>query len=189
MLLSPDQASYHPLSLQEILFSRDARQARQTDWLARHQIPLISFTIVAPGPFKDSRLTRIIFNQGIEALRILTDKSGWEISQQMTLAPCSGPEALIAIGAPAQELKVAVINLEEQHPLGRLWDIDILTPEGGVISRRHFSLSPRRCLVCGKFAIECARLRTHSYHDLHIKIEALLHDANLPFQAWPPHDF
>lgn len=188
MLLSPEQASYHPLSLQEILFSRDARQARQTNWLAQHQVPLISFTIVAPGPIKDSRLTRIIFNHGIAALRTLTDLSGWEISQQMTLAPYSGPEALIAIAAPAQELKLAVINLEERHPLGRLWDIDILTPEGGIISRRHFSLSPRLCLVCGKFAIECARLRTHSHHDLHIKMEALLHEANLPLQAWHNHD-
>lgn len=46
----------------------------------------------------------------------------------------------MSIAAPARDLKLATIELEHSHPLGRLWDIDVLTPEGEILSRRDYSL-------------------------------------------------
>ncbi|EAR9629123.1 2-(5'-triphosphoribosyl)-3'-dephospho CoA synthase, partial [Salmonella enterica] len=85
---------------------------------------------------------------------------------------------LLAIDAPAQALKQATIALEQRYPLGRLWDIDVLTAEGEILSRRHFALPARRCLLCGQGAAECARGKTHALTDLLIHMEALLHDAD-----------
>ena len=178
MHLLPELATRHAVSIPELLVSRDERQARQHVWLARHPIPLVSFTVVAPGPIKDSELTRRLFNHGVTALRTLAAQADWHIREQAALASASGPEGFLAIEAPARDLKLATIELEHQHPLGRLWDIDVLTPEGDILSRRHFSLPARRCLLCEQSAAECARGKTHALSDLLIRMEALLHDAD-----------
>ncbi len=52
MHLLPELASHHAVSIPELLVSRDERQARQHVWLKRHPVPLVSFTVVAPGPIK-----------------------------------------------------------------------------------------------------------------------------------------
>lgn len=178
MHLLPELASHHAVSIPELLVSRDERQARQHVWLKRHPVPLVSFTVVAPGPIKDSEVTRRIFNHGVTALRALAAKQGWQIQEQAALVSASGPEGLLAIDAPAQALKQATIALEQRYPLGRLWDIDVLTAEGEILSRRHFALPARRCLLCGQSAAECARGKTHALTDLLIHMEALLHDAD-----------
>lgn len=49
MHLLPELASHHAVSIPELLVSRDERQARQHAWLKRHPVPLVSFTVVAPG--------------------------------------------------------------------------------------------------------------------------------------------
>ncbi|MEA7571641.1 citrate lyase holo-[acyl-carrier protein] synthase, partial [Salmonella enterica subsp. enterica serovar Virginia] len=51
-------------------------------------------------------------------------------------------------GTPGEVL--ISIALEQRYPLGRLWDIDVLTAEGEILSRRHFALPARRCLLCGQ---------------------------------------
>lgn len=178
MRLLPEHATRHAVSIPELLASRDERQARQQNWLARHPASLVSFTVVVPGPIKDSELTRRIFNHGVTALLALAEKSSWVIREQTSLVSASGPEGLLSIEAPANDLKLATIGLEHSHPLGRLWDIDVLTPEGEILSRRHFALPARRCLLCEQSAAECARGKTHALSDLLIRMEELLHDAD-----------
>ncbi|GHL76853.1 hypothetical protein ECZU34_46010 [Escherichia coli] len=155
MHLLPELASHHAVSIPELLVSRDERQARQHVWLKRHPVPLVSFTVVA-GPIKDSEVTRRIFNHGVTALRALAAKQGWQIQEQAALVSASGPEGMLSIAAPARDLKLATIELEHSHPLGRLWDIDVLTPEGEILSRRDYSLplpvvrAKRSCLRAWK---------------------------------------
>lgn len=178
MHLLPEQATRHAVSIPELLASRDERQARQHAWLKRHPIPLVSFTVVAPGPVKDSALTRRIFNHGVSALHTLANDAGWLIREQVALASASGPEGLLSIETPARDLKLALVELENTHPLGRLWDIDVLTPGGEILSRRHFALPARRCLLCEHSAAECARGKTHTLADLLNHMETLLHAAD-----------
>ena len=163
MHLLPELASHHAVSIPELLVSRDERQARQHVWLKRHPVPLVSFTVVAPGPIKDCEVTRRIFNHGVTALRALAAKQGWQIQEQAALVSASG---------------LATIELEHSHPLGRLWDIDVLTPEGEILSRRDYSLPPRRCLLCEQSAAVCARGKTHQLTDLLNRMEALLNDVD-----------
>lgn len=178
MHLLPEQATHHAVSIPELLVSRDERQARQHYWLKRLPVPLVSFTVVAPGPIKDSELTRRIFNHGVIALLKLAQRADWFIREQAALAPTSGPEGMFSIEASARDIKLATIELEQTHPLGRLWDIDVLTPGGEIISRRHFSLPARRCLLCEHSAAECARGKTHTLSELTNHMEVLLHAAD-----------
>lgn len=159
MHLLPELASHHAVSIPELLVSRDERQARQHVWLKRHPVPLVSFTVVAHGPIKDCEVTRRIFNHGVTALRALAAKQGWQIQEQAALVSASGPEGMLSIAAPARDLKLATIELELSHPPA-VMDIDVLTPEGEILSRRDYSLPPRRCLLCEQSAAVCARGKT-----------------------------
>ncbi|MFK3662829.1 citrate lyase holo-[acyl-carrier protein] synthase [Scandinavium sp. NPDC088450] len=166
------------VSLADLLASRDVRQARQQLWLKKYATPLISFTTLAPGPVKDSSLTRSIFNHGVRTLRDWLEDSGWEIKNQLCLGLPTGAEGLLAVDAQAQALKAAAIELEQHAPLGRLWDIDVFTAQGKLLSRSAFSLPPRRCLLCEQDARICARERKHSLADLLNRMEALLDAAD-----------
>jgi holo-ACP synthase len=171
-------ATHAVITLPQLIASRDARQARQQEWLDHHAITLISFTVVAPGPVKDSELTRRIFNHGLRALRQLAAQSHWEIKKQICLPLPTGAEGLLAIDAPAYQVKRMAMELEQTHPLGRLWDIDVLEPHGKILSRADFDQPPRNCLICQRPAAVCAREQTHSLADLVAHMEAMLHAAN-----------
>lgn len=178
MHLLPELASHHAVSIPELLVSRDERQARQharSSAILFHWSPLPWLRL---GPIKDSEVTRRIFNHGVTALRALAAKQGWQIQEQAALVSASGPEGMLSIAAPARDLKLATIELEHNHPLGRLWDIDVLTPEGDILSRRDYSLPPRRCLLCEQSAAVCARGKTHQLTDLLNRMEALLNDVD-----------
>ena len=92
MHLLPEHATCHAVSIPELLASRDERQARQHAWLTRQHAPLVSFTVVAPGPIKDSELTRRIFNHGVIALLALAKQSSWIVREQTALVSASGPD-------------------------------------------------------------------------------------------------
>lgn len=178
MHLLPELASHHAVSIPELLVSRDERQARQharSSAILFHWSPLPWLRL---GPIKDSEVTRRIFNHGVTALCALAAKQGWQIQEQAALVSASGPEGMLSIAAPARDLKLATIELEHSHPLGRLWDIDVLTPEGEILSRRDYSLPPRRCLLCEQSAAVCARGKTHQLTDLLNRMEALLNDVD-----------
>lgn len=178
MPLYLSSATHAVVTLPTLLASREARQARQQQWLAHYGMTLISLTVVAPGPVKDSVMTRRIFNYALRAIRQRVEQSGWEIKNQRCLSLTTGPEGLLAINAPADAVKQAAIELEQQHVLGRLWDIDVLTPQGNILSRREFAHAARRCLLCEQDAAVCAREQTHPLSALLNQMEVLLHDAD-----------
>jgi holo-ACP synthase / triphosphoribosyl-dephospho-CoA synthase len=53
------------------------------------------------------------------------------------------------------------VDIEENHPLGRLMDIDVINVRHQ-ISRRDLNLSPRRCFLCDEEAHVCVRAQTHA---------------------------
>lgn len=59
---------------------------------------------------------------------------------------------------------------EETHPVGRLFDLDVIDINGQKLSRPSF----RKCIICGCQAQECARTRKHSVNEMQSKIEEML---------------
>jgi holo-ACP synthase / triphosphoribosyl-dephospho-CoA synthase len=83
-----------------------------------------------------------------------------------------GPMFMMAFrsGNPI-EYKKDMIDIENEHPLGRFIDIDVFELKEFSISRMDLDQQPRKCYLCDKDAVLCARDMTHSYHDLmhHVK--------------------
>jgi holo-ACP synthase len=162
------------VGLGEVLANRERRVARQRAALARWQRPIVSLTLVIPGPRKDFPGARFLLQEAVRALEDLLADRGWpEQLASLGFEP-TGPETLHAVAADPLELKRALADLERSHPLGRLWDLDVLCPVRGAISRKDLGLPPRRCLVCDQPAHACARSRAHPLPVLAAAVEHLL---------------
>lgn len=162
------------VSLEALLAAKDSRAARQADWLARYQKPIISLTLVTPGPVKDSISYRNTLAVALQACDQLLWENHWNVLKRQVLWLPTGPEALWCVDHPAPEIKAHCVELEETHPLGRLWDFDVFSPENGQIGRHSLDLSNRRCLLCDEPAHACARSRRHPMEEVILRVEELI---------------
>jgi holo-ACP synthase len=90
-----------------------------------------------------------------------------------TINPITGSEAYVAVYADAGALKELVINIENQHPLGRLFDFDVIGRDGFNISREVLGYAKRKCLICDEYAHACARSKRHTIEELTEKIQGI----------------
>lgn len=158
------------VTLEQVLAARDARAARQQAMRATHNLPLVSLTLVSPGPVKNGLLQRRVMQEALNQLEDCLRAEGWPILEHAVLWLPTGPEALYAVKVDALELKAALVELESRHPLGRLWDLDVIGAQGS-LSRRALGMAPRTCLVCDEAAHACARAQRHSLDSLMAAIE------------------
>ena len=149
-----------PVTLEEMLEARSRRAERQRELLETGGACLISFSLNIAGEIKQFPLARAAFQEGLtEIKKRLPDGKllSYEITQKNT-----GSEAFFLLNTSAREIKEEMAVLEESHPLGRVFDIDVLDSGGLSISRSELGLPPRTCLICGGNAKACARSRAHS---------------------------
>jgi holo-ACP synthase CitX len=160
------------VELPAMLAARERRAASQQAFLEKYHSPLLSFCLNIPGPVKTTPELRLLFDQTCHDIQICLRKLGITIADSQTIHEATGDEYLLAFTGDAAVVKTAMTQLEESRPLGRLFDIDILTAEGQKLSRPV----PRRCLLCDRQAQDCARSRRHSVRELTDRIETLLQE-------------
>lgn len=164
------------VTLREMLDAREARASRQRELLRKYGKPLLCFTMNLAGPVKRGRLSDLAFQAALQSLR--TQLGEALVCQELTEA-AAGLEALLVCAMPAEELKALAMALEERRPAGRLYDLDVLLPEGGRLSRE----APRPCLVCGGPAKACARSRAHGLEAVQAAADALLKEFAVEYLA------
>lgn len=154
--------------LTEILAAREQRVRTQQTLLAQHHLPLVCFTMNIPGPEKDSPLIRRAFREGLSRLEETLDGI---VFRQEAFA-VTGCEAFFVANMPAAQLKAVCQQIEDNHPLGRLFDIDVLDTSGCKLERK----TQRGCMICGKPGRFCAASRAHSADLLQQKVTAIMTD-------------
>ncbi|QYM96438.1 citrate lyase holo-[acyl-carrier protein] synthase [Dickeya ananatis] len=163
------------VSLDSLLAAKERRHARQQQLLALHRSTVVSLTLVTPGAVKDSALYRRAMTEAVAAFNDLCLARGWEVREQQLHWLETGSEAFWAITKDALSVKAAAIALEEQHPLGRLWDFDVFCPKAGSVSRTLLAHEPRRCLLCDEPAHQCSRSQRHTLTAVVGRIDDMLH--------------
>ena len=107
------------VSLQDILSAREARFRRQQSLLSEYRAPLLCFTMNIAGPVKTSPLIERGFHIGLEILDSRFPQEKILFREIRTLR--TGCEAYYVISAPALALKSFCADVEEKHPIGRLF--------------------------------------------------------------------
>ena len=167
------------VTLQEMLAARDRRAEAQRRLLAEQASAVISFTMNIPGPVKNSPTIRRAFDEGLRLLVRSLDAAGITRTSAEILHAVTGNEFLCAAGTSAEAVKAICTRIEEESPLGRLFDMDVIAPDGSKLARKE----ERRCLVCGAAGRGCASRRLHSLAELQGAVRKLLTEGLLAADA------
>ncbi len=164
------------VTLEEVLAFRDEKAGTQARLLEMDPAGcVVSLGMNIPGPVKWNDAVRAAFEAGRLELAGLLAEQGCVLRQERVLLLPGGCAGICLVsGAAALELKRAAVQLEERHPLGRLFDVDVLGPDGLALSRQAVGAAARRCLLCGGDAKVCGRSRAHPVPALQEKTFGLI---------------
>ncbi len=149
------------VNVADMAAAREARAMRQQALLGKCRA-LVCLTMNIPGPRKTSSLIAVAFEEGkrrIEA-ELSADAPAEEVADK------TGFEAYYLSDDDPFRIKRALCTVEDDTPLGRLFDIDVLMQSGEKVSREALGLPPRSCFLCGSPAFVCARSRAHSVAEM-----------------------
>ncbi len=150
------------VSLEQMLEARDERVEIQERLLKKHGLPVISFTLNIAGPVKSFTLSRKAFDKGKEAIKKRLEKDRNAPTAFDEIISDTGCEAFFVVMGDARKIKEQMVEIEDNHGLGRFFDIDVILPSGQKVSRGDLHMESRRCLICDNPASSCARSRNHS---------------------------
>lgn len=164
-----------------MLDARERRAREQSAMLASADdfCCLVSFSLNIAGDVKRTAKTRLLFDEG---LRAFADFGFRELARK-TFDGVTGSEALILLNADAAKVKKTLERLEDAFPAARLFDFDVLNASGEKLSRSV----PRRCLICGGPAADCARSRAHGLDAVKAATDALLSEFCADTLAYTAH--
>lgn len=160
------------ITLDKLLASRDRRVEMQQQLREKHpNLTLVCLTVIMPGNVKRN-LSSLIASQ--TAINTLLNKLEGSIVDVITRDLETGYEAYVVTNKSQHDAKMIACGIEDSHPLGRLFDIDVLDPDGFPMKREMVGFSPRRCLMCDNEARYCMRNRTHTPQELNAKIQEMI---------------
>ena len=164
------------VSLTEMLEAREKRAWQQRELLRRGRT-MICFTMNIAGPIKNSPLIGSGYDLGKRLLLGQLDVAGVAVSDFEEVREKTGNECILLVDAEPLTVKAITAELEDHAPIGRLFDMDVLRPDGSKVERQELGLSGRKCLLCGESAQVCARSRKHSVAELQAKTREILQEA------------
>lgn len=161
-----------PITLHQLLASRDARHAMQMQLIGQHPgLVLVCLTVVMPGNVKRNRQSLVVARAAVEAMREAFRPADGMLTERDLE---TGYEAYMLVGGDMLSVKRTACGIEDTHPLGRLFDIDVIDSSGSPVPRSEVGGSQRRCLVCSNEARYCMRNHSHTQDEIWRCINALV---------------
>ena len=160
------------MTLEVLLASRDARVVHQAELLGEYPgKALLCLTVMLPGPVKRSEVSLKIAAAAVEAVRGAFSPVFEELRDLET-----GYEGYFMVDMDSLDAKKLAVHLEETHPLGRLFDLDVIVDGPRPLGREELGLPSRTCIICGRPVRECMRERTHTTEELLAKYESIVNN-------------
>lgn len=159
------------ITLDLLLESRDERCRHQRELMSSHpEMTLICLTVVMPGKIKRNSFSLTVAHAAVETLKeSFSNNIHFEEKDLET-----GYEAYILTPILPKDCKAISCKIEDTHPLGRLFDIDVIASNGIPISRVEVGFEPRKCLLCEHEARYCMRNHTHTQEEIQHHIAHLI---------------
>ena len=160
------------ITLDQLLASREERASFQKELLKGYPgRALVCLTVIVPGEVKRNLQSLVVAQAAVTAL--LSAFGSEMLKLELRDLP-TGYEAYLVTPLSNEEAKRKTCRIEDTHPLGRLFDLDVIDSDGVPVSRESIGLSPRKCLVCDNEARFCMRNRTHTMAELSAKIDEMI---------------
>lgn len=162
------------VTLIQMLDAREARAQRQQTLISEFSRPLLCFSMNIAGPVKNSPLIRRGFRLGRRLLEQQLAVVGADILHFEEEDAVTGCECIYVLDCDPLRIKSAAVTVEDHTAAGRLYDMDVIRPDGTKVERGELGFGERRCLICGENARGCARSRTHTVAELQNATASLL---------------
>ena len=169
-------AGADPVTLRQLLDSREARAEKQRALLQRHEGALISFTLNIPGAYKLYPLAVRTFDEGVRVVSRELESRHVPVAHHERVVAPTGCEGYLCVGANALVVKAMMMPIEDHHPLGRLFDIDVLDRRSGIVKGAALGRSPRSCFICGGPVWECSSRQAHPAEQLALRVTKMMED-------------
>ena len=168
--------------LDQMLMARERRASIQRSMLAGAGTGqcLVCLTLNIAGDVKRTPMTRMLFDHGMALMEAL----GFSVTDRLVLDEVTGTEAFMLLDEEGQRVKPLLEEIEDSFPAARLYDFDVLMPDGSKLSRAE----SRSCLICDAPAAECARSRRHGLEEIKKATDGLLRDFCAGWLARAAHD-
>ena len=121
-----------PVTVADMLDARDRRAERQKRFLETSPV-LICLTMNIPGPIKASTEILAAFREGVRRVQSAVG------ARPILYEAFTGPEAYVPLNADAEAVKREMCRIEDEEPLGRLFDLDVLAKNGEKCCRSFIS--------------------------------------------------
>lgn len=154
----------------KFLAAREARQELLSRALCAGRPAVLFVSLNLPGPDKSPPGATGLFRRGCEQIAETFHGSVLVITDHDVL----GHFALRVLDADPLAVKRLCIDIEESQPAARLLDIDVYSSETVQIGRACLGLPARRCLLCDQPAVDCIRVKRHSFYEVIDKTHELL---------------
>ena len=164
-----------PVTSGELRAVRDQRVLKKWELLTPGgEICLVEFSLNIAGTVKTFPFARAAFR---EEVRELSDRlSRFSVLKTEVYEKNTGDCAFFLLKSQAIQVKKFLVSVEESHPLGRLFNLDVCGPDGISVKRHDLGLLPRTCLVCGEDAHVCAEKKSHSMELIQWQTAKLFHE-------------
>lgn len=169
----------YTVSLQEMLDFRETKAAYLKQLRERfHESIIITLGMNIPGPHKTGSDIYRAFEIGKMNINDALCEHNYVVLREVSYIDKAGYiEYYVLKTKDAAHVKKIMTEIEDYHPLGRIFDIDVYYEGGMGISRSTLGLPERKCFICGKNAKECGRSRAHSVQILEDKVHEIIREA------------
>lgn len=148
--------------IEDILRDREKRYERVMELSQIYKVPVLCGKINYPGVDKNTNEAKFAFKILREELQKVLDN----IIFSETLEGADGYSFLAVVAMDSLELKKIAVKIEESHPFGRLFDIDVYIESGCSIERGQIGHPKRKCIICGENPRICSKTNKHSFEDV-----------------------
>ncbi len=160
------------ITLDRLLASREERASFQKELLKSYPgKTLVCLTVIMPGKVKRNLQSLVVAQAAVTAL---VSAFGDRMLKLELRDRQTGYEAYLVTPLSNEEAKRETCRIEDTHPLGRLFDLDVIGPDEVPVPRAAIGQSPRKCLICGNEARYCMRSGAHSQAELAARIDEMI---------------
>ncbi|WP_413111782.1 citrate lyase holo-[acyl-carrier protein] synthase [Thaumasiovibrio sp. DFM-14] len=147
----------------------DAREQRWNKRLAlakRYNSCVICLVLNIPGTNKNPPQSQSALLRLSQQFEAKLDNENIEVTAKVEADSADGRYIMWVVSSPSAKLKRLTVEIEQQDPLGRLADFDLVNSKGITVGRSELSLPPRYCMLCEQVAAVCVRNRNHSFDEV-----------------------
>lgn len=157
--------------IDKILEDREYRYNKILQLIEIYKLPVICGKINYIGSNKNTKESEEAFSVLLESLYL---KYNSFCVYSKKLEGYDGKSVLMVVDMNQLDAKKTSIYIEENHVLGRIFDIDVYIEDGTSVGRENLNINPRRCIICDEDARICMRTKKHTVFEVIEEIHKLI---------------